>query len=415
MAIYQIEPLRKLLIQEINLPSSKSESNRALIIQTLAKIQGNGNISIHHLSEAQDTQLMLKQLANQDEWIDVEDAGTTMRFLTAYFAVTNQAKKITGTTRMKERPIGILVEALRTLGAKINYLEKDGFPPLEILEFDQRTPIVSIEANVSSQYISALLLIAPILPMGLTLELIGKPSSLPYIQMTLKQLAYFGIQYQSQGNNIRIEPQAYQNAELTIESDWSAASYWYSIAAVNKDAHIQLNGLLKKSMQGDSIIADWMQNFGVQTTFYSDHVTIKNIEHKIPNELSFDFKACPDLAQTILVCAALKKIPLKIKGIESLRIKETDRIQALQKELQKINCELREESHGLWKLKPDQSNRIYDQPLLFETYNDHRMAMAFATVGSVYQTQIKDYEVVKKSYPAFWKDLQSAGFELYSI
>lgn len=388
----------------IPLASSKSESNRALIIDALTDFQ----CTLQNLSTARDTQTMIRLLKSSDATADVLDAGTTMRFLTAYFAVTGQSKKMTGTPRMCERPIGILVDALRKLGADITYLNNEGYPPLQINGFTKTagTDRISIRGDVSSQYISALLMIAPTLPNGLTLELTGSIGSRPYIEMTLEQMIYFGAHVTAdwEANTITVSAKAYTPGPYTIESDWSGASYWYSVAALAEDeaSEIELLGLKEKSLQGDSAIVDIMRPLGVDSTFTDTGVKLT----KRPTEpsLSWDFTHCPDLAQTVAVCAAIKGVTLTLTGIESLKIKETDRVAALQAELQKIGAELVEiEPNHQYVVR--RLETVPTIPATIETYDDHRMAMAFAPVAMQQSIIIEEPGVVAKSYPSFWDDM----------
>ena len=387
----------------IPLASSKSESNRALIIDALTGFQ----CDLSNLSTARDTQTMIRLLKSTDAVADVLDAGTTMRFLTAYFAVTGQQKTMTGTPRMCERPIGILVDALRMLGADITYLKKDGYPPLQLNGFSASgTNRVSIRGDVSSQYVSALLMIAPLLPTGLMLELTGAIGSRPYIDMTLQQMIHFGADIQAnwETKTITVAPKPYTPAAYAIESDWSGASYWYSVAALAKDetATIDLTGLKAKSLQGDSAIVTIMQAFGVKSTFTETGVRLTKCPAS--ESLAWDFTDCPDLAQTVAVCAAMKGITLRLTGIESLKIKETDRVLALQTELQKIGSELVElvpnHRYEIRQISPKSS-----QPPTIATYDDHRMAMAFAPVAMRREIIIEEPGVVDKSYPSFWEDM----------
>ena len=382
------------------LPASKSISNRALIMDALSGKKSK----LENLSDANDTQLMIKLLNSHESNIDVEDAGTTMRFLTAFFAVTNQHKTITGTERMKERPIGILVDALRKIGADISYLNKEGYPPLSINGFrDQQTPTLSIRGDVSSQFISALIMIAPVLPEGLTLNLEGKVGSRPYIEMTLTMMRAFGIESSFDKHTIQIEPQEYKPTDFTIESDWSAASYWFSFVALADKARIELPRISLNSMQGDRAVVDIMKQLGVTATVNTDLLLL---EKSTPaKSIEWDFTHCPDLAQTIAVVCAAKGIPGEFTGLESLRIKETDRIVALQNELRKIGADLKE-ANNKWHLVPATA---LPTSCSIETYKDHRMAMAFAPLCTRMDVEIKDSMVVRKSYPNFWKDLQNVG------
>lgn len=360
---------------------------------------------LHNLSDANDTQLMLRLVHGKSTTIDVEDAGTTMRFLTAYFSITNQNKIITGTSRMKERPIGILVDALRSLGADIEYLEKPGFPPLAIKQFSgQKTASLRIRGDVSSQYISALMMVAPTLPQGLTLTLEGKVGSRPYIEMTASLMDLFGVTCDVQARQIHIPAQAYKSAEFTVESDWSAASYWFAFAALAENAEILLPRLSLKSLQGDSAIMGIMESLGVRAEMQGG--LMKLSKGKVSETISYDFTHCPDLAQTVAVVCAARGVEGSFTGLESLRIKETDRIAALQNELRKIGADLKEEKDH-WKLIP--SNAL-PAKAAFESYKDHRMAMAFAPLAAVMDVNIANPDVVRKSYPRFWDDLKEIGF-----
>ena len=387
----------------IPLASSKSESNRALIIDALTGFR----CELKNLSTARDTQTMIRLLKSSDRMADVLDAGTTMRFLTAYFAITGQQKTMTGTPRMCERPIGILVDALRTLGADITYLKKEGYPPLQLNGFSpSETNRVSIRGDVSSQYISALLMIAPTLPNGLTLELTGAIGSRPYIEMTLEQMAYFGVDAQADWHQktITIAPKPYTPKPYAIESDWSGASYWYSVAALANDEETEINllGLKAKSLQGDSAIVDSMRSLGVESQFTETGVRLT--KRPAESSLTWDFTDCPDLAQTVAVCAAVKGVPLTLTGIESLKIKETDRVAALQAELRKIGAELVEiEPNHRYEVR--QLPNKPKPPATIATYDDHRMAMAFAPVAMQQGIIIEEPDVVAKSYPSFWDDM----------
>ncbi len=383
------------------LPASKSIANRALIINALA---GN-KATIDNLSDANDTQLMFNRISSHEPIIDVEDAGTTMRFLTAYFAARNQNKTLTGTARMKERPIGILVEALRSLGADIAYSENEGFPPVVIRGFNQqRTRTLSIRGDVSSQYISALMMIAPILPEGLELTLTGRIGSRPYIEMTAAIMKHFGASASFRGNKIDIPHQSYKPANFFVESDWSAASYWFAFAALAREAHIVLPKLSIPSIQGDSAIRRIMTSLGVAAEMKENMLHL--VKSGGVNELKFDFTDCPDLAQTVAVVCAAKGVMGFFTGLESLRIKETDRIAALQAELQKIGADLIEDDPAHWRVIPSSG---LPEAASFNTYKDHRMAMAFAPLATLMDVTIESPSVVKKSYPNFWNDLKSCG------
>jgi len=387
----------------IHLPSSKSESNRALIINKFAGGE------LFNLSEARDTQTMIKLLNSDAEVLDVLDAGTTMRFLTAFCALTNRKNILTGTPRMRERPIGILVDALRQIGASIKYLEKDGFPPIQTCGFEQQlNNEISIRGDVSSQYISAILMVAPLLLNGLTIHLEGKIASRPYIEMTLELMSNFGAKANFNGNLIRVEPGKYQSAEFHVESDWSGASYWFSLVATAKVGAITLSGLKKHSLQGDSRIVDIMNPLGVGAKFTHAGLELRKKPHT--DTFKFDFSDCPDLAQTVAVTCALKNIHATFTGIESLKIKETDRIYALQTELNKIHAKLLQSNDNTWKLIPAPSPS--NSPVVIDTYEDHRMAMAFAPLATMSDVIIDNPSVVNKSYPGFWNDLETAGFKI---
>ncbi|NHE57762.1 3-phosphoshikimate 1-carboxyvinyltransferase [Cyclobacterium plantarum] len=385
----------------IPLPSSKSESNRVLIIDALTE----GENKLSNLAEARDTQTMIRLLKDDPEILDVLDAGTTMRFLTAYAALNNKVKILTGTPRMCERPIGILVDALREIGAEIEYLKNDGFPPLRTLGFaGQKASEINIRGDVSSQYISALLMNAPLLPKGLALNLTGKVGSRTYISMTLELMRTFGVDYQFEGNRITIAPQKYQATSFSVESDWSGASYWFSLLACSRSGELFLDGLKADSLQGDAQIVPIMDRLGVESTFRDGGVLLKH--QPIRGLPEFDFTHCPDLAQTVAVTCALTGQQTDFTGLESLRIKETDRIDALQKELAKIGSKLEERRPGVFTLVPAEQ---IPEMVEIETYDDHRMAMAFMPLISKTKLRVLDPEVVNKSYPSFWNHCELLG------
>ncbi|HEX8328812.1 MAG TPA: 3-phosphoshikimate 1-carboxyvinyltransferase [Hymenobacter sp.] len=392
------------------LPASKSEANRALILQALA-----GGGTLHNLSDAHDTELMRRLLAAAPgtNRLDAEDAGTVMRFLTAYLAVTDWRGQLTGTPRMQERPIGVLVEALRQAGASISYLNNEGYPPLELAGFaaaDATQPTeLAVRGDISSQYISALLMVGPRLPGGLRLQLTGHVGSRPYINMTVALMQRFGADCSAEGNTLLVRPGAYQPTDYTVESDWSAASYWYSLVALAPEcSEITLPGLRRDSLQGDQAIVEIMQHFGIETTFLADGVHLK--QHALAAEwaeLTVDFTDCPDLAQTVAVVAAALNRPVDMTGLESLRIKETDRIAALQTELAKFGGSLREVAEGRFRAASE-GFAVANQSVA--TYHDHRMAMAFAPLAMRGPLLIETPGVVKKSYPQFWSELTKSGF-----
>ena len=387
------------------LSSSKSISNRALILKALS---GNQTV-VSNLSDARDTQLMMQALASQEKIIDVKDAGTTMRFLTAFFAVTGENKVLTGTDRMKERPIGLLVDALRKIGAEIGYLEKEGFPPVEIKGFkSQLANTLEISGNVSSQYLSALMMVAPILPKGLIIQMMGETGSVPYITMTNSLMKVFGVacQLDFKKGLIEIPSASFKSANYTIEADWSSASYWFGFTALAKEAEIVLPNVTENSLQGDRIIVEIMEKLGVRSVFENGSLYLSKKESE--KKIVWDFKNCPDLAQTVLPVCAAKGIAGEFTGLESLRIKETDRIAALQNELIKIGAKFTETKTGTWNLEPGSWNP--KDEILINTYHDHRMAMGLAPWATLMKLKIETPEVVNKSYPGFWNDMKSVGF-----
>ncbi len=389
------------------LPSSKSISNRALILNALS---GNQSI-LTNLSAARDTRLMESLINSPEKVIDVIDAGTTMRFLTAYFALTGKNKIINGSDRMKQRPIGLLVNALREIGVTIRYTEKERFPPIEVIGFaGQDADSVSIPGDVSSQYISALMMTAPLLPDGLVIQLEGKIGSRPYIEMTAALMKDFGISCEFNGNNIQIPHKKYQPASITIEADWSAASYWFAFVALAETGEITLPHVSAKSLQGDKVAVEVMSKLGVKTEFEKSQATLSKQAHDL--SIEWDFSDCPDLAQTVLPVCAAKGIHGKFRGMESLRIKETDRIAALQVELAKIGAALHEE-HSIWNLIPGHFPK--NQSITVKTYHDHRMAMGMAPLATLMDLIIESPEVVNKSYPGFWEDMKAVGFQIKKV
>ena len=392
---------------EINLNSSKSESNRLLIIKSLSDNQ----IELENLSHANDT-VLLKNLIrsnSQNIW-DAEDAGTTMRFLTSFLAITKQGVLLTGTERMKKRPIKILVDALNKIGAEISYTEKDGYPPIKInRKISQIKESISIRGDISSQYISSLLMIAPVLPNGLKIYVMPPFYSKPYVMMTLNLMKKFGIKYDLSEDSISINNQDYKSGSYKVESDWSAASYWYSFISINKKLkEIKLKGLREHSFQGDQVIKKIMTLFNVETLYDKDGIILRKKDFDC-DYLELDFKDCPDLAQTVLVVAAFHKVKLKLYGVESLKIKETDRLKAMSNELKKIGVNFYDDN-GVWTL--DKRNNEFSNEASIETYKDHRMAMAFAPLASEINITINNPDVVNKSYPSFWEDMKKAGYDI---
>jgi 3-phosphoshikimate 1-carboxyvinyltransferase len=395
----QIQPCAHPSGVAAGLPSSKSISNRALVLQAL------GGGELENLSSARDTRLMRALIGSSDPVIDAMDAGTTMRFLTAYFTITNQHKTLTGTARMKERPIAPLVDALRTLGATIHYRGATGFPPIEVAGFTPKANALAIPGNISSQYISALMMIGPLLPGGLSITITGPVSSRPYIEMTARMMQSFGVTVQWNNATITVPETAYRPARFFVEGDWSAASYWYAIVSLAETASITLPGLQHNSLQGDRAVVEIMERLGVVTTFTVGGVTLQKGECQ--SEISVDFINCPDLAQTVLPVCAARGVPGTFTGLESLRIKETDRLAALQHELAKTGAALTEVSPGQWQLTP---GHAWPENIRIATYHDHRMAMGFAPWATRSTLTIENPRVVDKSYPDFWSDLKAVGF-----
>jgi len=370
---------------------------------------------VGNLSDSDDTRALLLALTSASYEKNVGHAGTTMRFLTAYFAITPGKVLLTGSERMKERPIGPLVEALRKLGADITYKEKDGFPPLEINGKKLPGGEISIKSNVSSQFISALLMIAPRLENGLKIHLEGEQVSASYIRMTLELMRQYGADYLWVGNTIEVRPGTYSKGEYMVESDWSGASYWYSLALLDVMHAIALSSLHKDSLQGDSALADLFFSLGIVSEFEEDRVVLKKIANIHPGIFSYDFTNCPDIVQSMAVALCMANIPFHFTGTTTLRIKETDRIFALQEELKKLGFFLDSDPAGSflsWERKVCEPEKA---PLI-STYHDHRMAMAFAPAAHLLgEISIDDPMVVTKSYPGYWEDMKNAGFQIEEI
>jgi len=392
--------------KQIAITGSKSESNRLLLLQALYP-----SVNIENLSNSDDSQLMQKALTSTDKIIDIHHAGTAMRFLTAFYSTQkNREVELTGSKRMKERPIAILVDALRQIGADISYKENEGFPPLIIKGKQLTDHEVTLKANVSSQYISALLLIAPQLENGLKLTLEGTITSIPYIKMTLNLLSQIGVESSFKDNVITVKPllNIKENKNLVVESDWSSASYFYSIIALSDiGANVTISSYKKESLQGDSVLAQIYKAFGVSTEFNNNSVTISKIsEAKSIKELNL--QEAPDIAQTIAVTAFGLGLSCYLTGLHTLKIKETDRLVALKTEIEKLGGSVAITNDSL---NLEASNSILKN-IEIDTYNDHRMAMAFAPLVLKTDIIIKDYKVVSKSYPTFWEDLKTLGFNL---
>ena len=407
-----ISPTR--LNANIQLPASKSVSNRALIIYALS----GGYKLPQNLSDCDDTEVIINAIRYMPEVIDIKAAGTAMRFMTAYLSVMRGTHVITGTDRMKHRPISVLVDALRKLGAHIEYVGEEGFPPLRITGSKLTGGLLEIPGNVSSQYISALLMIGPVLEVGLELRLTGDIISRPYIDLTLWMMREFGADADwSAGDTISVKPQPYSNRDYVIENDWSGASYWYEMVALSsdRDATVQLSGLMDGSKQGDSVVKYIFSLLGVKTSFESRDgerlqvVTLKRSGRCVPR-LEYDFVNSPDLAQTVVVACCAKGVPFHFRGLSTLKIKETDRIAALKKELLKLGYVLKDinGSELVW----DGTRCEPQKHAVIDTYEDHRMALSFAPLGLLKPIVINNPQVVTKSYPRFWDDLKMAGFEI---
>jgi len=419
----------------ILLPSSKSISNRALIINALCKSPK----PIRNLSACDDTEVVIKALHKKKEVIDVGAAGTAMRFLTAYFAGQPGHYTLTGTDRMKNRPIRLLVDALRSAGAHIEYLEKEGFPPLHIKGQTLKGGDIEIDGSISSQYISALLMMAPAMTHGLRVHLTGQIISRTYINITIQLMRQYGVNVFQEDQTIAVPPQQYTSVDdFTVESDWSAASYWYEMIALCKNdaAAVSLPGLWRDSLQGDACIADLFETLGVETFFTPSGVTLTKKRRTVNNAggtdaageisaltkvdipLVFDFTSMPDMAQTVVVTCVALQIPFRFTGLQSLKIKETDRLLALQTELKKLGylLEIYNDHTLAWngeRCPPVIGrNEAIQPPPVFATYDDHRMAMAFTPVSLYMESgiYIAGPEVVSKSYPSFWNDLKKANF-----
>ena len=392
----------------IQITGSKSESNRLLLLQALFP-----NLYIENVSNSDDSQLMQSAITSNSERIDIHHAGTAMRFLTAFFSIKKGKEVIlTGSKRMKERPIGILVDALRELGADITYVENEGYPPLKIRGSDlSKASSVNLKANVSSQYISALLLIAATLKDGLTLKLDGKITSVPYIKMTLQLLDQIGVESKFTDNTVVVKPigPCIKPKTLVVESDWSSASYFYSIVALSrKGTTVHLSSYKKQSLQGDSVLADLYMFFGVSTEYSKNTISLIKISENFKSHVEFDLSNAPDIAQTIAVTAYGLGITCYLTGLHTLKIKETDRLVALKTELEKLGAEIDITNDSLKVLKSGSPV----PNVAIDTYNDHRMAMAFAPLALVRDITINNADVVSKSYPDFWKDIKELGIKL---
>tara|TARA_B110000971_G_scaffold14470_1_gene13412 strand:+ start:2405 stop:3631 length:1227 start_codon:yes stop_codon:yes gene_type:complete len=391
---------------DITITGSKSESNRLLLLKALFE-----NLEIQNVSNSDDSQYMLKALSTESTTVDIHHAGTAMRFLTAYFATLEGSTiLLTGSQRMQERPIKILVDALKDLGADIEYENQDGYPPLRITGKKLLTDEVRMKANVSSQYISALVLMATKLENGLKLHLDGKITSVPYINMTLSLLDQIGVETSFEGQTIHVKPYLETDSKtLTVESDWSSASYFYSIVALSPlGTQVCLSTYKKDSLQGDAVLKDIYKQMGVETTFDGSKIILKKINNTLPGSIDIDLANAPDIAQTIVVTCLGLQVQCRLTGLHTLKIKETDRLEALKSEIYKFGTDLNITNDSLSLLNP----KPLESAAIVETYNDHRMAMAFAPLALLTSFSIKEAEVVSKSFPDFWKNLLELGLNI---
>lgn len=406
--IYKIYKPLQPLDASVELPVSKSISNRQLIIHALS---GSGTYP-GNLSDSDDTRVMVRALASKELTRDVGHAGTSMRFLTAYFSSRQSRVHLTGSKRMKQRPIGPLVDALRELGANIDYLEKDGSPPLEIRGKLLPGGEITIDGSISSQFISALLMIGPMMKNGLKIRLAGEVVSGSYIRMTLELMRQNGVHCHYEGNTITVPHAVYRVSPREVESDWSAASYWYSMAYLDKQSRVELAQLRNEGLQGDSALVNIFHGLGLVSSFEGNRLRLKRLGMVHPGTFSYDFTNAPDIVQSMAVTLCLAGIPFRFTGTRTLRIKETDRILALQNELRKLGFVLGSDREGSYLAWNGETCDPQPDPVI-ETYHDHRMAMAFAPAALVRGTiAIYDPLVVTKSYPAFWENLKRAGFGL---
>ena len=405
---YQLEMVDRELRGKIRLPASKSISNRLLILNALATKPG----TLRNLSDSLDTQVLVQALERAPEEINIGHAGTAMRFLTAFLSIREGRHLLTGSDRMQARPIRVLVDALNSLGADISYAGKKGYPPLIIQGKPLEGGEIAVDSSISSQYISALMMVAPVLQHGLVLQLQQEAVSSSYIRLTRDIMLELGIPVEFSGNTIRIPSHEVRGRDMLVEADWSAASYWYALSALSGRVELEIEGLFQKSYQGDAVLPELFTGFGVQTAYIQGGIRLTKRERSI-QEFQHDFRENPDLVQTFAVLCGLLDIPFHFSGTQTLRIKETDRIAALCQEMARIGIGLDADRSGTW-IKWDGSSRMQPDPqVVIRTYQDHRMAMAFAPAaikspGII----IEDPGVVQKSYPGFWEDLRAVGFTI---
>ena len=406
---YNITKRDRSIKGEIKLEGSKSITNRVLIVKALC----DSFFEMRNYSHSEDSENLVRLINSKDKVLHAGDGGTTLRFLTAYLAIHEGEVILTGSERLIDRPIGPLVNALISLGADIQYLGKKNYPPVLIRGRALKGNRVEVESDMSSQFVSALLLIAPVMKQGLVLKIKGELVSRPYIEMTLSVMKHFGIYHEWSQNIIGIAHQDYTPRNFTVEGDWSAASYFYSMAALADEVDLKLYGLNRMSTQGDFMISRMMQAFGISTTFFDKgvHLTKSKVT---PRLFQQDFRDCPDLAQTLIACCAGANVPAQISGIDNLTVKETDRIQAMKNEMAKLGLSFTGNGRS-WHLDSNAVTQVSDD-FSFETYRDHRMAMALTPLAIPYgKVAIQDPLVVNKSYPSFWNDIRKLGFEIEQV
>ncbi|QNT15713.1 3-phosphoshikimate 1-carboxyvinyltransferase [Empedobacter stercoris] len=411
MNMIEISALQSSINNQLSITGSKSESNRLLLLNQLFE----NVLTLENISNSEDSQLMQKALANKTDLIDIHHAGTAMRFLTAYFSIQDGRKvTLTGSDRMKQRPIKILVDALNELGAEISYQENEGYPPLSIVGKKLTKETITIPSNISSQYITALCLIGTKLENGLTINLDGKIISVPYIQMTIQLLNKVGIKATFEGNTIQVPFTKRIEAQIVqVESDWSSASYYYSLIALSQNSEVKISTYFEDSLQGDSALQNiYAENFGVISTFDNGILSLKNDANFQPKQkIELNLINTPDIAQTIAATCVGLKVNCILTGLETLKIKETDRLVALKNELEKLGAIIRITDDSL----AIEGYQDFSETPTFETYNDHRMAMCMAPLAQKYAIRINNEMVVEKSYPTFWEDWKQLGFEIKSI
>ena len=407
--MYRISKEFKDIQGAVSISGSKSESNRLIMLRAYTSY-----FKIFNLSDSDDTQLMLSAIESDKKEINIGHAGTAMRFLTSYYSsILENSKILTGSNRMKQRPISILVDALKDLGCDIKYIEKSGFPPLEINGKNILSNSVTLPANVSSQYISSLMMLGVSLENGLKIKLSSEITSLPYILMTKKIIERIGGTIKIHDREITIEPLIEKVIpEQFVESDWSSASYFFSIAALSKSARLTLSTFFKDSLQGDSTLVDIYKIFGIETVFEEDHIILRKNKIDLPKSINLNLKDSPDLAQTLIVTCLGLGVDCTLDGLHTLKIKETDRLIALKNEIEKFNVDKVEITENSITLE---NNSNLKHEVIIETYNDHRMAMSFAPLSLLVPIKINNPEVVTKSYVNFWNDLESLGFNILKI